>query len=198
MNGELDFEESLRERVATLAGLPESVFDDRVAPRIRSRAGVPELIAGVHAAGGLVGVVSGGFHEVLDPIAARARPRLLARQPPRGRRRHAHRRARRPDHRRGGEGGRAARVGGGCRHPAAPDHRRRRRRQRPADDGDRRALASASTRRRRCATRPTCILDDARPVGMLLPARLRADAPLTAGQCPMPRPPSTGMTAPEM
>ncbi|TPX00167.1 phosphoserine phosphatase SerB, partial [Schumannella luteola] len=26
MNGELDFAESLRERVATLAGLPESVF----------------------------------------------------------------------------------------------------------------------------------------------------------------------------
>ncbi len=27
MNGELDFEESLRERVATLEGLPESVFE---------------------------------------------------------------------------------------------------------------------------------------------------------------------------
>ena len=29
MNGELDFEESLRERVATLEGLASSVFDDR-------------------------------------------------------------------------------------------------------------------------------------------------------------------------
>jgi phosphoserine phosphatase len=33
--------------------------------------GVEELIAGVHAAGGLVGVVSGGFHELLDPLAVR-------------------------------------------------------------------------------------------------------------------------------
>ncbi|BDZ47056.1 hypothetical protein GCM10025866_29650 [Naasia aerilata] len=30
---------------------------------------MPELIAAVHAAGGLVGTVSGGFHEVLDPLA---------------------------------------------------------------------------------------------------------------------------------
>jgi phosphoserine phosphatase len=69
MNGELDFEQSLRERVATLAGLPESVFAD-VAPSIRVTTGVPEMIAGIHAAGGKVAVVSGGFHEVLDPVAA--------------------------------------------------------------------------------------------------------------------------------
>jgi phosphoserine phosphatase len=68
MNGELDFEQSLRERTATLAGLPESVFAD-VAPSIRVTKGVPEMIAGIHAAGGKVAVVSGGFHEVLDPIA---------------------------------------------------------------------------------------------------------------------------------
>jgi len=70
MNGELDFEASLRERVATLAGLPVSVFDT-VGARVTVTRGVPELIAGVHAAGGLVGVVSGGFHEVVDPIAER-------------------------------------------------------------------------------------------------------------------------------
>jgi phosphoserine phosphatase SerB len=68
MNGELDFEQSLRERVATLAGLPESVFD-AVRSRVTVTRGVPELIAGVHAAGGEVAVVSGGFHEVIDPIA---------------------------------------------------------------------------------------------------------------------------------
>src|SRR3954453_20499678 len=67
MNGELDFEASLRERVATLEGLPESVFE-RVGRRIEVTRGVPELIAGVHAADGLVAVVSGGFHEVVDPI----------------------------------------------------------------------------------------------------------------------------------
>ena len=70
MNGELDFESSLRARVSTLAGLPVSIFD-AVAERIRVTAGVPELVAGIHAAGGWVGVVSGGFHELIDPIAHR-------------------------------------------------------------------------------------------------------------------------------
>lgn len=69
MRGELDFAASLRERVATLAGLPDSVFAT-VSARIRPTRGVHELIAGVHAAGGRVGVVSGGFHELLDPIGA--------------------------------------------------------------------------------------------------------------------------------
>lgn len=69
MNGELDFTESLRARVATLAGLSATVFE-MIAPRIRVTAGVPEMVAGVKQAGGRVGVVSGGFHEVLDPIAS--------------------------------------------------------------------------------------------------------------------------------
>jgi phosphoserine phosphatase len=69
MAGELDFAASLRERVATLEGLPVSVFDD-AASRIRVTPGVPAMIAGVHADGGLIGVVSGGFHELLDPLAA--------------------------------------------------------------------------------------------------------------------------------
>lgn len=68
MNGELDFEESLRARVATLAGLPDSVFAD-VGSLVRVTTGVPEMIAGVKDAGGRVAVVSGGFHEVLDPVA---------------------------------------------------------------------------------------------------------------------------------
>jgi phosphoserine phosphatase len=69
MNGELDFEESLRERVATLAGLPEAAIE-RVRSRVTITKGVPAMIAGVQAAGGRVAVVSGGFHEVIDPIAA--------------------------------------------------------------------------------------------------------------------------------
>jgi len=68
MNGELDFEESLRARVATLAGLRASVFGE-VGQQVTVTAGVPEMIAGVKDAGGRVAVVSGGFHEVLDPIA---------------------------------------------------------------------------------------------------------------------------------
>ena len=70
MNGRLDFSESLRARVATLAGLPVSVFET-VGRRIRVTDGVPGLVEGVHRAGGAIGVVSGGFHELLDPLAER-------------------------------------------------------------------------------------------------------------------------------
>ncbi|GAB3617539.1 phosphoserine phosphatase SerB [Okibacterium endophyticum] len=69
MRGELDFEKSLRERVITLRGLPESVFAT-VGRRIRPTKGAKTLVDGLHAAGSIVGVVSGGFHELLDPIAA--------------------------------------------------------------------------------------------------------------------------------
>jgi phosphoserine phosphatase len=68
MAGELDFAKSLHARVATLAGLPSTVFAD-AASVVRVTDGVPELVAGLHAHGSVVGVVSGGFHEVLDPIA---------------------------------------------------------------------------------------------------------------------------------
>jgi phosphoserine phosphatase len=70
MEGELDFASSLRDRVATLAGVPEQVLAD-VAGRIRVTEGVPEMIAGLHAAGCRVATVSGGFHEILDPLAER-------------------------------------------------------------------------------------------------------------------------------
>ena len=70
MRGELDFAASLRERVATLEGLDVSVFDG-VRALMTPTDGVPELVAGVHAVGGRIGVVSGGFHELLDPLAAR-------------------------------------------------------------------------------------------------------------------------------
>lgn len=68
MRGEIDFAESLAERVATLAGLPIEELEV-VRSLVTVTRGVPELIAGVHAAGGYVGVVSGGFHEILDPLA---------------------------------------------------------------------------------------------------------------------------------
>ncbi|MFF8817727.1 phosphoserine phosphatase SerB [Leucobacter sp. NPDC015123] len=68
MRGELDFAESLAERVATLSGTPETVFAQAYA-RVRLSPGIRELITAVHERGGKVGVVSGGFHEVLDPLA---------------------------------------------------------------------------------------------------------------------------------
>lgn len=70
MRGELDFADSLRARVATLRGLDVSEFE-RARARMTPTPGVQELIDGVHAAGGRVGVVSGGFHELLDPLAER-------------------------------------------------------------------------------------------------------------------------------
>lgn len=70
MRGELDFAESLRERVATLAGLDDGVFA-RAGSRIVPTNGARELIDAVHAAGGTVGIVSGGFHEMLDPLQPR-------------------------------------------------------------------------------------------------------------------------------
>ena len=70
MRGELDFASSLRERVATLAGLDIGVLE-QARTRMTPTPGVQELIDGVHAAGGRVGVVSGGFHELLDPLALR-------------------------------------------------------------------------------------------------------------------------------
>ena len=68
MRGEIDFAASLRSRVAALAGVPVSAFA-RVSARIEPTPGVRELTAAVHARGGVVGVVSGGFHEILDSIA---------------------------------------------------------------------------------------------------------------------------------
>jgi len=69
MAGELDFSQSLIERVATLAGLPETVFTD-VLKRIRITTGAKETIAAIQAAGGKVGAVSGGFIQLLTPLAA--------------------------------------------------------------------------------------------------------------------------------
>ena len=69
MAGELDFADSLIERVRALEGLPESVFA-QVQQRIRITKGAKELIEAVHAAGGKVGAVSGGFTQLLNPLAA--------------------------------------------------------------------------------------------------------------------------------
>jgi phosphoserine phosphatase len=68
MRGEVDFATSLRSRVQALAGVPTDAFARAIA-RIEPTPGVRELIAAVHSRGGVVGVVSGGFHEVLDTIA---------------------------------------------------------------------------------------------------------------------------------
>ena len=68
MRGEVDFAESLGSRVSALAGVPTSAFA-RVIARIEPTPGARELIEAVHGLGGIVGVVSGGFHEILDTVA---------------------------------------------------------------------------------------------------------------------------------
>ncbi len=68
MRGELDFAQSLHARVATLAGLPASVLDE-VRDAVRLTPGARTLVRTLKRLGFTVGVVSGGFVEVVEPIA---------------------------------------------------------------------------------------------------------------------------------
>ncbi len=68
MRGELDFEQSLRERVATLAGLEASVIDE-VAADITLTPGARTTIRTLNSLGYRTAVVSGGFIQVLEGLA---------------------------------------------------------------------------------------------------------------------------------
>ncbi len=61
MNGEIDFEGALIERVGLLKGLPESVIGRVLAERITFTPGGRALIATMKANGGYTALVSGGF-----------------------------------------------------------------------------------------------------------------------------------------
>ena len=69
MRGELDFAESLRARVALLEGLPESVIAE-VQTEVSLTPGARTLVQTLHKLGHIVALVSGGFTEVIKPIAA--------------------------------------------------------------------------------------------------------------------------------
>ncbi len=69
MNGELDFDAALTERVALLRGLPETVIDHVVATRITLMPGGPELLATMKANGAYAALVSGGFTAFTARIA---------------------------------------------------------------------------------------------------------------------------------
>ena len=71
MNGELDFESALIERVSLLQGLPEAVIGRVLADRITLMPGGAALVATMKAAGGYAVLVSGGFTAFAGPIAAR-------------------------------------------------------------------------------------------------------------------------------
>ena len=69
MNGEIEFEPALRERVALLKGLPLSVIGDVIDKRITLTAGGPELVATMRANGAYTALVSGGFTLFTGPVA---------------------------------------------------------------------------------------------------------------------------------
>ena len=67
MRGELDFEESLRQRVALLKGLPESAIGE-VQKEISLTDGARELVTTLHDRGHSVSLVSGGFLDIIEPM----------------------------------------------------------------------------------------------------------------------------------
>ena len=67
MRGELDFEQSLRARVALLKGLPESVIIE-VQQEISLTDGAEDLVATLHSKGHSVALVSGGFIDIIHPL----------------------------------------------------------------------------------------------------------------------------------
>jgi phosphoserine phosphatase len=69
MRGELDFKASLIERVRLLKGQPADLLQ-RVQEKITLTLGAKEFVDAAHAHGARVGIVSGGFHDVIDEILA--------------------------------------------------------------------------------------------------------------------------------
>ena len=70
MNGELDFDAALKERVGLLKGLPVGVIDEVLAHRITLMSGGPALLATMKANGAYCALVSGGFTAFTGRIAA--------------------------------------------------------------------------------------------------------------------------------
>ena len=67
MAGEIDFAQALSDRVSLLAGLDQSVIE-LVRKEITLTNGAQKLIETLHKQGHKVGVVSGGFLDVIEPI----------------------------------------------------------------------------------------------------------------------------------
>jgi len=71
MQGELEFESALRERVKLLKGLPENVLQKIYDERITMTAGAEALVATMRQNGAVCALVSGGFSFYAAKIAAR-------------------------------------------------------------------------------------------------------------------------------
>jgi len=61
MRGELDYSESLKQRLALLAGLPVSVLEQVYSQRLQLTSGARELLASAKLAGLRTAIISGGF-----------------------------------------------------------------------------------------------------------------------------------------
>ena len=70
MAGEMEFDDALKERVALLKDLPSSIFS-QVLEEISFSQGAEELLSTLKNSGYFVGVVSGGFHNILDELFAK-------------------------------------------------------------------------------------------------------------------------------
>lgn len=70
MNGELDFEGALTERVGLLKGLPEGIIQQVLDERITFMPGGAELVATMRANGGYAALVSGGFTAFTAKVAS--------------------------------------------------------------------------------------------------------------------------------
>jgi phosphoserine phosphatase len=71
MRGEVAFAPALRERVALLAGLPETVIGDVLKGRITLNRGAHTLVQTMRANGGYIAIVSGGFRQFTGAIRER-------------------------------------------------------------------------------------------------------------------------------
>ena len=69
MQGELDFESALRERVLLLRGLSEGAIAECLATRIAPMPGARVLVETLKAKGCRTVLVTGGFHQFADPVA---------------------------------------------------------------------------------------------------------------------------------
>lgn len=65
MNGEIDFDESLKQRVALLKGMPEELME-KVRDSIELTEGVEDFVQTVKELGYKVGIISGGFQYYAD------------------------------------------------------------------------------------------------------------------------------------
>ncbi|MBO9726488.1 MAG: phosphoserine phosphatase SerB [Novosphingobium sp.] len=70
MQGELDFEQALRERVGLLKGLSVDAIEECLASRIKPMPGARTLVETLKKFGCRTVLVTGGFHHFADPVAA--------------------------------------------------------------------------------------------------------------------------------